>query len=497
VFRKVLVANRGEIAIRVVRGCRELGIKTVAVHSDADAQAPHVRAADEAVRLGPPPPQESYLRQDLVLAAAERTGAEAIHPGYGFLSENAGFARACGKAGVVFIGPSPEAMEQLGDKVRARQLAIREGVPVAPGSEGAVKDAREALAVAQRIGYPVMLKAAGGGGGMGMRVARNAQELPALFEQAGAQAQAAFGNGSMFVEKFLERPRHIEIQVLGDTKGHLVHLGERECSIQRRHQKLLEESPSPALSEAQRASVGALAVKLAKAGKYSSAGTLEFLYQDGKFHFNEMNTRLQVEHPVTEMVTGIDLVQWQLRIAAGEALTLRQEGVKLKGHALECRVNAEDPVHDFRPSPGRVARLRWPQGEGVRVDSGLAEGWQVPPHYDSLVAKLITWAPTREQNLARMEQALGAFELRGFPTNLGLHRMILRDEVFRRGELSTRFLEERDVLAKLKAHAVEESRASQQRAGALAAALAMAPQGGLGVLHERHTLPPRQDPEAP
>jgi pyruvate carboxylase subunit A len=490
-LRRVLVANRGEIAVRVLRACRALGIATVAVHSDADAGAPFTRFADEAVRIGPAPPGESYLRQDRILDAAEATGADAIHPGYGFLSENASFARAVRKAGIVFVGPSAEAMEQLGDKVRARQLAIREGVPVAPGSAGAVRDAREALEVAKAIGFPVMLKAAGGGGGMGLRVARTAEELPGLFAQASSQAEAAFGNPQMFVEKFLERPRHLEVQVLGDGHGHLIHLGERECSIQRRHQKLLEESPSPALRDEQRAQLGALAVKLAKAGGYSNAGTMEFLYQDGQFHFNEMNTRLQVEHPVTEMVTGIDLVQWQLRIAGGEPLTLKQEDVHLRGHALECRINAEDPLHDFRPSPGTVRRLALPQGEGVRVDHALAEGWTVPSAYDSLVAKLVTWGPSRAANLQRMQGALRGLEIRGFPTNVALHRVIVQDEAFRKGDLSTRFLEERGILDKLKRAAEEESERDRRRAAALAAALAMGAHGGLGALHARHALPRR------
>jgi acetyl-CoA carboxylase biotin carboxylase subunit len=496
-FRRVLVANRGEIALRVLRACRALGIEGVAVYSDADARAPHVKAADHAARLGPAPSAESYLRQELVIQAAEQSGAEAIHPGYGFLSENAAFARACAKAGLVFVGPPPEAIERLGDKVRARQLALHEGVPVAPGSEGAVKDAHEGLAVAKRIGFPVMLKAAGGGGGMGLRVARTEQELPGLFQQASQQALAAFGNGAMFVEKYLERPRHIEVQVLGDHRAHLIHLGERECSIQRRHQKLLEEAPSPALDEAQRAQLGGLAVKLARAGGYQNAGTMEFLYQDGKFHFNEMNTRLQVEHPVTEMVTGIDLVQWQLRIAAGEPLTLRQEDVKVRGHALECRLNAEDPLHDFRPSPGEVRRWVPPQGDGVRVDAGIEAGWTVPAHYDSLVAKLITWGPDRATCLQRMRDALGSLQLQGFPTNLSLHRMVLADATFCAGDMSTRFLEERGILPALKQQAEAEAATARERAAVLAAALAMGPHGGLGTLHHVHTLPKPVDREAP
>ncbi|HVL86821.1 MAG TPA: acetyl-CoA carboxylase biotin carboxylase subunit [Candidatus Thermoplasmatota archaeon] len=495
-FRTLLVANRGEIACRVIRACRELGVRTVAVHSDADADALHVRLADAAVAIGPAPSQQSYLRQEAILEAAERAGAEAVHPGYGFLSENAGFARAVGKAGLVFVGPPPEAMEALGDKVAARKLAVREGVPVSAGSEGAVKDADEALAVARRVGFPVMLKAAGGGGGMGLRVARSEAELPRLFADASAQALSAFGNGAMFVEKYLERPRHIEVQILADAHGHVIHLGERECSIQRRHQKLLEEAPSPALSEAMRQSVGTMAVKLARAGGYRNAGTMEFLLQDGAFHFNEVNARLQVEHPVTEMVTGADLVRWQLRIAAGEELSLRQEDVRLRGHAIEFRINAEDPLHDFRPSPGPVRRLRVPDGEGVRVDHGLREGWTVPSHYDSLVAKVIVHGATRGEALARSRGALSHLEIRGFPTNRDLHLLLLSDPAFRKGELSTRFLEERPVLADLRARAAAHAEEARRRAVALAAALAQAPEGGIGTLHHRHTTParvPRRD----
>jgi len=486
-FRRVLVANRGEIAVRIVRACRALGVATVAVHSDADASAPHVRLADQAVRLGPAAASESYLRQDRVLDAARSRGCDAVHPGYGFLSENAGFARACAKAGLVFVGPPPAAMEALGDKVRARILARKLGVPVAPGSAGALKDASEARKVAEEVGFPVILKAAAGGGGMGMRVARSAEELPALFEQAAEQARAAFGDGALFLERYLERPRHIEVQVLGDPQGQLVQLGERECSIQRRHQKLLEEAPSPALKPAEREHVHALAVKLAKAGGYTNAGTMEFLYQDGAFHFNEMNTRLQVEHPVTEMVTGIDLVQAQLRVAAGESLGFRQEDVHVRGHALECRINAEDPYHGFAPSPGKVARLGLPAGEGVRVDHALAEGWVVPSSYDSLVAKLIVHARDRPGALAKARAALDGFALEGFPSTLPFHRALLRDPAFEAAQVSTRFLETSELIPGLVA-------SGKRRAALAAAGLAMAPRGGIGAWHAQQAGPaPRKE----
>ncbi|MBI4392744.1 MAG: acetyl-CoA carboxylase biotin carboxylase subunit [Euryarchaeota archaeon] len=496
-FERILVANRGEIALRVMKAATEMGIETIAVHSDADERAPHVKIATSAVRLGPAPPAESYLRIDLILQAAERTGCDSIHPGYGFLSENAMFARACGKAGIKFIGPSPEAMEVLGDKVRARALAIREGVPVAPGSDGALADPAEAERVAARIGYPVILKAAAGGGGMGMRIVRDGSEIGAMFDAASSQAAAAFGNGSVFIEKFLERPRHIEVQVLGDEKGHLIHLGERECSIQRRHQKLLEEAPSPALGQAQRSDLGELAVKLAKAGGYTNAGTMEFLYSNGRFNFNEMNTRLQVEHPVTEMVTGVDIVKWQIRIAAGEPLTLHQRDIRTDGHAIECRINAEDPLNDFRPSPGRVTRYSAPSMPGIRIDSAIVEGLDVPSHYDGLVAKVIAWGPTRPEAAARMRAALGSFTLSGLPSNVGFHRVILADEAFLKGDLSTRFIEERGIIERTRLEEEKRVGSSRQRAALIAAALAVGGRGGLGAAHHSHTLPPRRSREAP
>ncbi len=487
-FRKLLVANRGEIAVRVVRAARELGVATVAVFSEADRDALHVRMADEAVLLGPAPSRESYLRGERIIEAAERTGAEAIHPGYGFLSENAGFARAVGKAGLAWVGPTPEAMDRMGDKTRARAEAQAAGVPIAPGSP-TLRDAEHAVSEAERIGYPVLLKAAAGGGGIGMRIVRSAAEIRGQFASATAQAQAAFGVPDVFLEKYLERPRHIEVQVLGDHHGHVIHLYERECSVQRRHQKLVEEAPSPALDQAQREEIGERAVALAKRVGYRNAGTLEFLYQDGRFFFNEMNTRLQVEHPVTELVTGIDLVQWQLRIAAGEPLTLRQEDVRLRGHAFEARINAEDPLLDFAPSPGPVRRLGLPSGPGVRVETGLYEGWTVPSHYDSMVVKLLTHAASREADVDRMLRALRELAVEGFATNAPFHQALFAHPAFRRGDLSTRFLEEHDLLGRLKKEAESARTERRARIAALAAALESGPGGGLAGLALRQGMP--------
>ena len=492
-FERVLVANRGEIAVRVFRACRELGIQTVAVASEADRDALHVRMADQAVVLGPAPSRESYLVQEKVIQAALDTGAEAIHPGYGFLSENAGFARMVAKAGLKFIGPSPEAMDQMGDKVNARANAKAAGVPIAEGS-AVLKDVAHATKEANRIGYPVMMKASAGGGGIGMRVVRKDAEMEENFRSATAQAQSAFGNPDLFLEKFIERPRHIEVQVLGDEHGHIVHLGERECSIQRRHQKLVEEAPSPALSQAQRDDIGSKAVALAKRVGYANAGTMEFLYQgtkpgQGQFFFNEMNTRLQVEHPVTELVTGIDLVQWQLRIAAGERLTLKQEDIELRGHAFEARINAEDPARGFAPSPGPVRRLQPPSGPGIRFDSGLREGWTVPSHYDSMVAKLLVHAPDRAGACRRMLRALDELRIDGFATNQAFHKALFAEPDFVKGDLSTRYLEEHDLQGRI----AEELRAGQSGArlkvAALVAALDGAPGGGLAGAHLRQSLP--------
>ncbi len=476
-FDRILIANRGEIAVRVIRACRKLGIEAVAVYSDADADALHVRLADEAVRLGPAPSTESYLQQDKVIQAALDTGAQAIHPGYGFLSENAGFAQKVIDAGLVFIGPGPEAMQKMGDKVSARHHAEQAGVPVAPGSE-ALRDAEDAMRAAERIGLPVMLKAAAGGGGIGMRIVREAGEVAKQFEACQAQAKAAFGDDSVFMEKFIQRPRHIEVQVLADTHGNAIHLYERECSIQRRHQKLIEEAPSPALSQLEREEIGEKAVQLAKNVGYASAGTLEFLYEDGQFYFNEMNTRLQVEHPVTERITGVDLVEWQLRVAAGEELGLQQQDIQIQGHAIEARINAEDPRDDFRPCPGPIRDLRLPAGPGIRCDSGLRPGWTVPSNYDSMVMKLITHGEDRAQAIERMRGALADLTIDGFTTNQEFHARLMHEPDFLAGDMSTRYLEEHDLMAD------PGSRAEQHAvAAAIVTALMDRPGGGLaGVL---------------
>jgi acetyl-CoA carboxylase biotin carboxylase subunit len=488
VLKRVLVANRSEIAVRVIRACRELGVGAVAVHSEADKDALHVQMADAAVALGPTPSRESYLVQEKVVQAALDTGCDAVHPGYGFLSENPQFAEKVENAGLAFIGPSAEAMRRMGDKTSARREAAAAGVPVAPGSE-ALKDAADARREAKRIGYPVMLKASAGGGGIGMRIVRAEAEMEEQFRGATAQAQSAFGVPDVFLEKFIERPRHIEVQVLGDRHGHVIHLGERECSIQRRHQKLVEEAPSPALTPRQRTDIGAKAVALAKGVGYSNAGTMEFLYQDGQFFFNEMNTRLQVEHPVTELVTGIDLVQWQLRIAAGEKLTLKQEDVVARGHAFEARINAEDPARGFAPSPGPVERLWLPGGPGVRVDSGLREGWTVPSAYDSMVLKLLVHAGDRKAACDRMLRSLDELHIQGFATNKAFHQALFANPAFRAGDLSTRFLEEHSLQDQLQQAAQGQARARHLEAAAALAGLDAMP-GGLAALARHSAVPP-------
>jgi acetyl-CoA carboxylase, biotin carboxylase subunit len=444
-FRKVLVANRGEIALRVIRACRELGIRTVAVYSEADRESLHVRFADEDVCIGPPPSRESYLNIPRLIAAAEVTGAEAIHPGYGFLAENAEFAEICDHSGLVFIGPSADAIRRMGDKAVARATMIEEGVPVVPGSEGAIDDPDRALRVAHEIGFPVLIKAAAGGGGKGMRVAPEEAVFLKAFQAAQNEAQAAFGDGTVYLEKYLARPRHIEIQVLGDKHGRICHLGERECSIQRRHQKLIEESPSPAVSPKLRERMGAAAVKAAKAIGYYSAGTIEFLLdEDGKFYFMEMNTRIQVEHPVTELVTGIDLIKEQIRIAAGERHSIPDRTtVALNGHALECRINAEDPAHNFRPSPGEITIWHAPGGPGVRVDSHAYQGYRVPPYYDSLLAKLIVHGRDRQESIVRMRLALESFIVEGVKTTIPFLLELLEDPAVVAGDVHTKFLEQR------------------------------------------------------
>ena len=440
-FRKVLIANRGEIAVRIARGLRELGVTPVAVYSDPDRGALHVRAAAEAQSLGGASASESYLRGGRVIDVALASGAEAIHPGYGFLSEDADFARQVRDAGLVWIGPSPEAMELMGDKVSARRTVSAAGVPVVPGS-GPLTDDETARRESERIGYPLLIKAAAGGGGKGMRAVREPRDLVAGLRSARSEALASFGDGTVYLERLVERPRHIEVQVLGDLHGNLVHLGERECSAQRRHQKVVEECPSPSIDDATRSALGEVAVAAARAAGYVSAGTCEFLVDEsGRFYFLEMNTRLQVEHPVTEMVTGLDLVHLQVRIAAGERLPFGQDDIRRRGHAIEARIYAEDPDHGYRPSPGTVTALREPGGPGIRVDSGIAQGSEVSVYYDPILAKLIAWGSDREQARARLERALGEYRIGGVVTNLSLHRRIITDPRFVSGRYDTSLLE--------------------------------------------------------
>jgi acetyl-CoA carboxylase biotin carboxylase subunit len=439
-FQKILIANRGEIALRIQRACRELGIPTVAVHSTADADAMHVRLADESVCIGPPPAKDSYLNIPAILSAAAITGAEAIHPGYGFLSENAGFAEMVEAHGLTFIGPSPAHIRMMGDKVAAKAAMARLGIPLVPGSDGVVGDVAKARIVADRIGYPVLIKAAAGGGGRGMKVALNAAMLEEAFQIARTEARAAFGSDIVYIEKYLDHPRHIELQIMADAHGNVVHFGERDCSLQRRHQKLLEEAGSPALSAAARDALGATATAALTELGYRNAGTLEFLYQDGHFAFIEMNTRLQVEHPVTEMVCGIDLVREQIRISAGAPLGYTQRDIRFTGHAIECRITAEDPV-SFIPTPGRVTAFHAPGGLGVRIDSALYAGYFVPPYYDSMIAKLIVHAPTREDAINRLRRALDEFAIVGIQTTIPLHRRIVDDPTFQAGDYTIHWLE--------------------------------------------------------
>ena len=441
-FEKLLVANRGEIAVRVIRACHEMGIRTVAVYSEADRDALHVRYAHEAYPIGPPPSSQSYLKIDAILDVARRSGAQAVHPGYGFLSENAAFARACRDAGVVFVGPPPEAMDAMGDKVRSRALMTAAGIAVVPGSPP-LSDVDEARRHAKRIGYPVLLKASAGGGGRGMRLVRDAAALPSLFDQARGEARSAFGDDTVFMEKFVERPRHIEVQVLADGHGGCIHLGERECSIQRRHQKLIEEAPSPAIDAATRERIGAMAVAAAKACGYVSAGTVEMLRgADGSFYFMEMNTRLQVEHPVTEAVYGVDLVRAMIEIAANGRLPWTQEQIGPRGHAIECRITAEDPSRGFVPSPGTIRALRAPSGPGVRYDGGVYAGFTIPVHYDPLLAKLIAWGENRREAAARMARALDELRVDGVKTSIAFHRRVMGHPAFLAGDLHTGFLAE-------------------------------------------------------
>ena len=440
-FEKVLVANRGEIALRVVRACQELGVPAVAVYSDADETALHVRHADESVNIGPPAAGKSYLNAERLVEAAKETGADAIHPGYGFLAENAAFAKTVTDAGIKFIGPSAEAIEKLGDKSAARRLAGEADVPVVPGSDN-VSSADEAVATAEEIGYPVMIKAAAGGGGRGIRVAENEEELRESVQAAKREAQSAFGDGTLYLERFLAGPRHVEVQVMADQRGNAIHLFERECSMQRRRQKVLEESPSPGMSPEMREKMCEAAVRLAREADYANAGTVEFLVEGDEFYFIEMNTRIQVEHPVTEMLTGVDLVKEQILVAAGEPLSLTQEDVPFVGHSMEFRVNAEDPDNDFMPSPGEVTFLEVPGGPGVRVDSAMYAGYTIPPFYDSMVGKLIVWALTRDEAISRARRALREYRLEGIKTTIPLHLRLLEDKAFRSGDYHTGYLEE-------------------------------------------------------
>lgn len=468
-FGKILIANRGEIAIRVIRACHELGVSAVAVFSDADGRAAHVREADEAINIGPAPSSDSYLKGDVIIQAALRSGAQAIHPGYGFLSERAWFARAVRDAGLVFIGPPAEAIEALGSKVAARTLALANDVPIVPGTTEPVTDSVDAERLAKSFGFPVLLKAAAGGGGKGMRVVREASEFQAALDAARREASKAFGDDAVYIEKFIEGPRHVEIQILADSHGNIISLGERECSVQRRHQKMVEEAPSVAVNEELRARMGETAVRMARAAGYVNAGTCEFLLdKSGSFYFLEMNTRLQVEHPVTEYVTGVDIVQWQLRIAAGEQLDFTEKDISPRGWAIECRITSEDPANGFLPSSGRIEYLHIPSGPGVRWDSGIETGSDVGLHYDPMLAKLIVYAPTRPQAVNRMHRALSELNVFGVETSREFHLRVMEDPEFRTGEIDIQWLERR-------LSSLLEARPSREilRAAAIAAALIM------------------------
>jgi acetyl-CoA carboxylase biotin carboxylase subunit len=443
VFEKILIANRGEIALRIQRACRELGVKTVAVHSEADADAKYVRLADESVCIGPPPSNQSYLNIPAIISAAEVTDAEAIHPGYGFLSENADFAERVEKSGFVFIGPRPETIRLMGDKVSAKTAMIKAGVPVVPGSEGSLPESTdEIIKIARTVGYPVIVKASGGGGGRGMRVVHTEAALLNAVSMTRSEAQAAFGNPTVYLEKFLENPRHVEIQVLADEHKNAVYLGDRDCSMQRRHQKIIEEAPAPLINPRLKARMGERCAEACRKIGYRGAGTFEFLFEKDEFYFIEMNTRVQVEHPVTEMITGIDIVQAQIRVASGQKLPFRQRDIQFRGHSIECRINAEHP-YKFTPSPGRIAQFHVPGGPGIRVDSHVYANYFVPPNYDSLIGKVITWADTREQAIAKMRIALSEMIVEGIQTNLPLHQELMLDSAFLRGGTSIHYLEEK------------------------------------------------------
>ena len=439
-FKKVLIANRGEIAVRIIRACRELGVRTVAVFSEPDRDSLHAMIADEAICIGPAKSADSYLNIKAILAACELTGAEAVHPGFGFLSENAGFARMCARCGVTFIGPSPEAMTLMGDKATAKQTMKKAGVPVVPGSDGLIESIEEAKALAEEIGYPVMVKASAGGGGRGIRRVDRPEDLEDAIVNAKQEAKSFFGDDGVYLEKFIVDPRHVEIQLLADKYGNTVYLGERDCSLQRRNQKMVEECPSPIMTPELRARMGEAAVRAAKACGYENAGTVEFLLSGGQFYFMEMNTRIQVEHPVTEFVTGVDLVKMQIRIAAGEELPFKQEDIHLTGHAIECRINAENPAQGFRPSPGRITALHMPGGPGIRIDTAVYSGYEITPYYDSMIAKLIAYAPTREEALKKMNWALAEFLVEGVDTNIDFQLKLLRDPDVEDGNYDIGFL---------------------------------------------------------
>lgn len=455
-FKKLLIANRGEIAIRVIRACHEMNIEAVAVFSDADRHSLHVRSADEAYHIGPAPSRESYLNIDKIIGVAKRAKADAIHPGYGFLAENPEFARRCEREGIVFIGPSPEAMLKLGNKIEARRLMKSAGVPIVPGTEEPVNDLKEAKKIAKKIGYPVMLKAAAGGGGKGMRRVQNEEEMESAFNMARSEAHASFGDDSIYIEKLIVNPRHVEVQLLGDKQGNVIHLFERECSIQRKHQKLIEETPAPAIDEKTRKKICEIAVRGARAARYYCAGTMEFLVDaDKNFYFMEVNTRLQVEHPITERVTGVDVVKAMIEVAAGNKLKLKQKDITQRGHAIECRICAEDPVNNFAPSPGVIHELRVPGGFGVRDDSGIYEGWEVPLYYDSMLSKLIVWADSRDEAIMRMRRALREYKIKGIKTNIPFHQWVMNHERFIKGNYDTHFIDEEfspEVLKKSYSH---------------------------------------------
>jgi len=445
-FQKILIANRGEIAIRVMRACRELGIKTVAIYSDADKKALFAMYADEAAHVGSAPASQSYLNMEKIIEIAKQTGCDAVHPGYGFLSENSKFSRRCEEEGITFIGPSADVIDKLGSKIESRKIAKTANIPTVPGTEDAVHDVEEAIAIGRQIGYPALIKASAGGGGIGMRVVNSEPEFKDALETTMRLAGSAFGDSSVFIEKYILSPRHIEIQIMADKFGNVIYLGDRECSIQRRHQKLIEEAPSPIMTPELRKEMGEAAVRAAKAVGYSNAGTVEFIYSNGKYYFLEVNTRLQVEHGITELITGVDLVKAQIRVAAGLPLNMKQEDVYIRGHAIECRINAEDPLNDFAPSPGKIRRYRSSGGPGIRVDSGVHTGYTISPFYDSMISKLCAYGADREEAVARMIRALYEYVVIGVTTNIPFHKAVMENEEFRKGNLSTKFIDDNDII---------------------------------------------------